>query len=72
MTQKSLQTKLHESTFLSTLEKGYWLNSLPKMNEAQMAKLENILDRSEAIPWEQTFDRILAPVMKNIFSRRTS
>jgi len=72
MTQTSLTSKIRESTFLSDLEKGYWLNKLPGMNDAQKAKLENILDRSEAIPWEQTFDRILIPVMKKFFSLRAS
>ena len=72
MTQKSLTEKIQGSTFLSGLEKGYWLNKLSAMNDTQKTKLENILDRSEAIPWEQTFDRILIPVMKKFFAQRAS
>jgi len=54
-----------ESNILTDAEREYWLQSLPKMNEAQLQKLEQILVKAKQIPWTEQIQKYFSMITKS-------
>lgn len=53
------------SAILTTAERAYWTGNLPKMNEQQCARLEEILTKAAQIPWTEHVQKYFAAIAKS-------
>lgn len=52
MTTQQLRALIQHSALLSEPERKYWLGNLSRMNDKQLAKLWEILDVPDQMPFE--------------------
>lgn len=72
MTQKDLTSAIAGNTYLSEKEKSFWSGMLPRMNDAQRARFDEILIRANAINWESPVQAIVALTMNSILGSKTA
>ncbi|PIQ76109.1 hypothetical protein COU78_05930 [Candidatus Peregrinibacteria bacterium CG10_big_fil_rev_8_21_14_0_10_49_24] len=56
---------ISESNILTSAEREYWTQSLPKMNPEQLAKLEQILVKAQQIPWTEHVQKYFSFITKS-------
>ncbi|PIR52543.1 hypothetical protein COU76_05815 [Candidatus Peregrinibacteria bacterium CG10_big_fil_rev_8_21_14_0_10_49_10] len=57
-----LQKLIDRSHILTEAERTYWTQSLPKMNEMQQERLEQILTKAKQIPWTEQVQKYFASI----------
>jgi hypothetical protein len=57
-----LQKRVEESRLLTPAEKQYWTQNLPRMSAEQIARLENLLDEADKLPWSPALEQYLTMV----------
>jgi len=65
MDPKLLKQLIAESNILTDAEREYWTQSLPKMNEGQLRKLEQILVKAQQIPWTEQIQKYFSMIAKS-------
>jgi hypothetical protein len=65
MDTAQLSSLISESNILTDAEREYWKQSLPKMNAEQIAKLEQILEKAEQIPWTEHIQNYFSSITKS-------
>tara|TARA_Y100000310_G_scaffold269315_1_gene282426 strand:+ start:685 stop:909 length:225 start_codon:yes stop_codon:yes gene_type:complete len=65
MDTAQLKTLIVESNILTDAEREYWTQSLPKMNEQQLQKLEQILVKAQDIPWTEQIQNYFSFIAKS-------
>lgn len=58
----TLQKRVHDSRLLTPAEKQYWEQNLPRMSGEQIARLENLLDEADKLPWTPALEQYLTMV----------
>lgn len=54
-----------KSNILTSAEREYWNQNLPKMNAEQLAKLEQILVKAQQIPWTEQVQKYFSFITKS-------
>ncbi len=62
METATLLVLVEKSYLLSEAQRTYWRTQLPRMDEAQKAKLESILRGTDQIPFQKELERYLTTI----------
>jgi hypothetical protein len=60
----SLQRMVRESPLLSDEERAYWTANLPTMTLEQCGRLQDILGRAAALPWNKALEKYAATIIR--------
>tara|TARA_Y100000310_G_C20604366_1_gene774750 strand:- start:191 stop:412 length:222 start_codon:yes stop_codon:yes gene_type:complete len=72
MKSERMQKLIAESNILTEAERTYWSQSLPKMNEQQLGRLEEILTKAQQIPWTKQVQNYFASIAQSAKSTISS
>ncbi len=64
MNLSALASRVSSSRLLSAVERSYWLSNLPRMSDAQIVRLESILEKAAALPWTDKAQQLLSLIAK--------
>lgn len=59
-----LTQMIQSSQLLMDSEKQYWTQNLPRMNESQLERLKNILERAKKVNWTDHIKNYLTQVAR--------
>ncbi len=58
----TLHQRVQDSRLLTPAEKQYWEQNLPRMSSEQIARLKNLLDEADKLPWSPALEQYLTMV----------